>query len=401
MNYKYKNIRIQLIMAYIDNLDGQMEIYNNFDDMNLQETLLRGIYRHGFEKPSEIQKRGIVLISKGGDVIVQSQSGTGKTGTFIIGILNIIDYALKEGQAIVLVPTRELAIQVVDVCKSIGSLTSVKPILCVGGSHVEENKRDLQANYPKIVIGTPGRVLDMIDKKCINPKFIKTFVIDEADEMLSTGFINTIQDIVRMMPSSTQMCLFSATLPDEIKNLANEFMVNPTTIYIKPEEISLDGIRQFYIQANDEYQKFEIFKELFGILTVNQTIVYINTKRGADMLRDKLQKENYSVSVIHSQMTPQERSYVMNEFKQGKSKVLISTDLLARGIDIQQVSVVINYELPHNVENYIHRIGRSGRFGRKGTAINIVLNREYYKLGEITKYYGGVIYPFPENYSDF
>lgn len=381
---------------------SEVEVYSDFWDMDLQEPLLRGVLKHGFEKPSEIQKRGIVLISKGGDVIVQSQSGTGKTGTFVIGILNVMDYTLNECQGIILVPTRELAIQVYEVCKSIGSLTPVKPILCVGGSHIDDNKRELQVQSPKIIIGTPGRVYDIIKRNYINPQYTRTMVMDEADEMLSFGFLNQIRDIIQIFPKDTQICLFSATIPDEMKDITDRFMTKPTKIYIKPEQLSLEGIRQFYILTKDEYAKYDVFKDLFGIITVNQTMVYVNSKKGADMLRDKLQRENYAVSVIHSQMTPQERSTVMNEFRQGISKVLISTDLLARGIDIQQVSVVINYELPYNnIENYIHRIGRSGRFGRKGTAINIVSNREYSRLEDITRYYGAIIAPFPENYNDF
>jgi superfamily II DNA/RNA helicase len=382
--------------------DTDIEIVNDFDDMGLKEPLLRGIYGYGFEVPSDIQKKGIVLISKKEDIIVQSRSGTGKTGTFIIGLLNIINETLNECQAIVLVPTRELAIQVADVCKNLGLYTNIKPVLCVGGSHVDENRRELECKFPKIIIGTPGRVQDIMNRKYFNEKFVASLVMDEADELLSQGFISQVRSIIRVLPKTTSISLFSATLSEEVKDITLNFMSNPKKILVKHDEVSLEGIRQFYILTNNDEDKYGVFKDLFSIVTVDQTMVYVNSKKSADMLQSRLTSEHYSVSVIHSQMSSTERSDVMEDFRNGRSRVLISTDLLARGIDVQRVSVVINYEIPYkNMESYIHRVGRSGRFGRKGTAINIVSKNEYSTLEKICSHYGASIVAFPSDFADF
>lgn len=380
-----------------------MEKITNFDDMNLKEKLLRGIYAYGFENPSEIQSKGIPLMLKGGDMIAQSQSGTGKTGTFVIATLNKIDYAYNGCQAIILVPTRELAIQVVDVCARLGSYTPVKAVLCIGGMQVEDNKRELDQHAPIVAIGTPGRIADMIHQKYIDCNYVETLVMDEADEMLSSGFQDQITEIMKSLYKGTQICLFSATLSEEILKITTQFMKNPSSILVKTQELSLEGIRQFYINARDIEGKYTALCDLFGILMINQTMIYVNSKKSADILQHRLERDKFSVSVIHSQMSAQERSDIMKDFRNGHSKVLISTDLLARGIDVQQVSIVINYEIPYidNIDNYIHRIGRSGRFGRKGTALNLVTDREYSRLADITKYYSTTIQALPADYNDF
>lgn len=379
-----------------------VEEYNDFDDMGLKENLLRGVYGYGFEKPSDIQQKGIVLIGRGGDVIVQSRSGTGKTGTFILSILNKIDETKNDCQAVVLVPTRELADQVQNVCKNLSIHMNIHTILCVGGSSLDENRREFDVKKPKIIIGTPGRLFDVMSRSFFNPDTVSILVMDEADELLSDGFVNQIRDILKKFMSTCQLCLFSATMSDEVRRITEKFMVNPTRLLMRDDEVSLEGIRQFYILVDSEEKRYETFKDLFDSLTISQTMVYVNSKKAADYLQDRMLNENYSVSTIHSQMSTAERADVMRQFRNLKTRVLISTDLLARGIDVQSVSVVINYEIPYkNIENYVHRIGRSGRFGRKGTAINIVLRREYESLIKICNHYGAVINQFPENFTDF
>lgn len=388
--------------AHNYNDSESIESVTDFDDMNLNENLLRGIYGYGFERPSEIQQKGIPLICKGGDVIVQSKSGTGKTGTFIVSILNRIDSTVNECQSVVLVPTRELAIQVQNVCKDIGCYMNVHPIVCVGGSSIDDNRKDLEVKKPKIIIATPGRLLDIINRRYFNPSSVRNIVMDEADELLSDGFVDQIRSILRELSKNCQICLFSATMSEQVRQITQKFMINPIRILLKEEEVSLEGIKQFYIVLDSEESKYETFKDLFGMLTVSQTIVYVNSKRAADDLTSRLLRDNYPVASIHSQMSPSERSSVMRNFRNLKFKVLIATDLIARGIDVQNVAIVINYEVPHkNLESYIHRIGRSGRFGRKGTAINLVLRREYESLTNICTKYGAIINQFPDSYTDF
>lgn len=379
-------------------MEEEIKVYENFDEMNLKESLLRGIYKYGFEKPSDIQKQGIVLVTSGKDVVIQAKSGTGKTGTFLIGLLNNINESELTHQAMVLLPTIELAKQVFEVCKALAHYTKIKTVISIGGEPIQENINNLSTNNPTIIIGTPGRLRELMEKNIINRRTLITFAIDEADEMLSQGFVDTVRDIVSMIPKKTQICLFSATLPTEIVELTNKFMRDPIKILIKPEELTLDGIKQYYIISGNNDEKYELFKDLFHLTTINQTIVYVNSKKLAVTLRNKLELDNFTVSIIHSKMTHPERDYVMNEFRKGNIKLLISTDLLSRGIDIQSVYIVINYELPfRNVESYLHRIGRSGRFGRKGVAINLVNRKDYHLLENITKYYSTIIDPFPEN----
>ncbi|CAN1340276.1 Eukaryotic initiation factor 4A-14 [Linum perenne] len=287
--------------------------------MGLQENLLRG-----FEKPSAIQQRGIVPFCKGLDVIQQAQSGTGKTATFCSGILQQLDYALVECQALVLAPTRELAQQIEKVMRA---------------------------------LGTPGRVFDMLRRQSLRADSIKMFVLDEADEMLSRGFKDQIYDIFQLLPPKIQVGVFSATMPPE----------------------ALDITRT---------------------LAITQSVIFVNTRRKVDWLTDKMRSRDHTVSATHGDMDQNTRDIIMREFRSGSSRVLITTDLLARGIDVQQVSLVINYDLPTQPENYLHRIGRGGRFGRKGVAINFVTSDDERMLYDIQKFYNVVIEELPANVAD-
>uniref|UniRef100_A0A8C7X0T6 RNA helicase n=1 Tax=Oryzias sinensis TaxID=183150 RepID=A0A8C7X0T6_9TELE len=359
------------------------EITDNFDDMNLKETLLRGIYAYGFEKPSAIQQRAIIPCIKGYDVIAQAQSGTGKTATFAISILQQLDIEQKETQALVLAPTRELA-QQVFVLKS-----------CL-----DAEIQKLQAEAPHIVVGTPGRVFDMLNRRHLSPKWIKMFVLDEADEMLSRGFKDQIYEIFQKLSTNIQVVLLSATMPADVLEVTKKFMRDPIRILVKKEELTLEGIKQFYINVEREEWKLDTLCDLYETLTITQAVIFLNTRRKVDWLTEKMHARDFTVSALHGDMDQKERDVIMREFRSGSSRVLITTDLLARGIDVQQVSLVINYDLPTNRENYIHRIGRGGRFGRKGVAINFVTEEDKRILRDIETFYNTTVEEMPMNVAD-
>merc|ERR1712045_733749 len=367
--------------------------------MNLKEELLRGIYAYGFEKPSAIQQRAIVPCIKGLDVIAQAQSGTGKTATFSISILQKIDTSLRECHALILAPTRELAQQIQKVVMSLGDYMGAQCHACIGGTSVRGDVRKLDAGQ-HIVVGTPGRVYDMISRKVLRPTDIKQFVLDEADEMLSRGFKDQIYDVFRFLNQEIQVILLSATMPQEVLEVTTRFMRDPVRILVKKEELTLEGIRQFYISVEREEWKLDTLCDLYETLTITQAITYCNKRRKVDFLADQLTKRDFTISTMHAELDQSERDLVMREFRSGSSRVLISTDLLARGIDVQQVSLVINFDLPPNMENYLHRIGRSGRFGRKGVAINFVTNNDVRVMKDIEKFYHTQIEEMPMDIAD-
>jgi len=374
-------------------------VFESFDDYDLNENLLRGIYSYGFEKPSAIQQRGIKPILDGRDTIGQAQSGTGKTATFVIGVLERINLNSNTCQGLILAPTRELADQIMKVALAFGDYMKVKCHTCIGGTLVRDDIAKLRAGQ-HLVVGTPGRVFDMIGKGYLRVDHLVTFVLDEADEMLSRGFKDQIHDIFKTLPPSVQVCLFSATMPPDILDLTSKFMRDAVRILVKKDELTLEGIRQFYVAIEREEWKLETLCDLYETLTITQAIIYCNTRRKVDFVSDQLQRHDHTVSVMHSDLNQEERSLVMKEFRSGSSRVLVSTDLLARGIDVQQVSLVVNYDLPSSMENYLHRIGRSGRFGRKGAAINFVTNSDVRPMREIEKYYHTQIEEMPMNIAD-
>ena len=371
----------------------------NFEDLNIKDDLLRGIYALGFEKPSVIQQKAILPVLDGHDVIAQAQSGTGKTATFSIGMLNNIDTSTNSTQGLILAHTRELALQIQTVLKGLSNFMKVSYNLCVGGTLIKDNIDELLRN-PHIVIGTPGRVLDMINKKALNTRTLRLLIIDEADEMLSKIFSNQIYDIFRCLPNDIQVGLFSATMTPEFFNLTKHFMRNPVKILVKNEELTLEGIRQYYINVDKNEFKFPTLCDIYAACSISQTMIYCNARRAVDDLKSKLTQEQFSVECIHGDMTQEDRNRIMNEFRNGTCRVLISTDLLSRGIDVQQVSVVINYDLPNNIESYIHRIGRSGRFGRKGTAINFLTGYDLKRMEDIEKYYSTQVEELPSNFGE-
>jgi len=388
------------------NDDGEIqstwdEVHETFDDMNLNTKLVRGIYGYGFEKPSSIQQRAIVPCIKGMDVIAQAQSGTGKTATFAISILQGIDTSIKSVQALVLAPTRELANQIIKVITALGDYMDVECYACIGGTNVRKEIGMLKENGYQVIVGTPGRVLDMIaNRRAINASTIKMFVLDEADEMLSKGFKDGIYDIFRELPGEIQVILLSATMPDEVLDVTKRFMRNPATILVKRDELTLEGIRQFYVDVEKEDWKFETLVELYESLTIVQAVIFTNTRRKVDWLTDRMKAKEFVVSAMHGDMEQKERNVIMTEFRSGSSRVLITTDLLARGIDVQQVSLVINYDLPNQRETYIHRIGRSGRFGRKGVAINFITQDDVRVMRDIEQHYATKILELPDYVAD-
>jgi translation initiation factor 4A len=376
------------------------KVVTSFDDMGLRDDLLRGIYAYGFEKPSAIQQRGIMPILAGHDTIAQAQSGTGKTATFSISTLQLIDLKRKETQALILAPTRELAQQIQKVARALGDFLNITSHACIGGTLVRDDIKILRDGV-QVVVGTPGRVYDMINRNAMSLAHCVVFVLDEADEMLSRGFKDQIYDVFQHLPPKVQVCLFSATMPTEILEISQRFMRDPIRILVKKDELTLEGIKQFYVAVEQEDWKLETLCDLYETLTITQAIIYCNTRRRVDWLTDKMQQRDFTVSSMHGDMSSQERELIMKEFRSGSSRVLITTDLLARGIDVQQVSLVINYDLPAgNRENYIHRIGRSGRFGRKGVAINFVTSEDVRAMREIEAFFGTQIEEMPMNVAD-
>lgn len=375
------------------------EVCESFDAMNLREDLLRGIYGYGYEKPSAIQQRAIMPIVQGRDCIAQAQSGTGKTATFSVSILQNINTQTRQCQALVLAPTRELAQQIVKVVLALGDFMQIKVHGCIGGTAVRDDIQTLR-NGVHMVVGTPGRCYDMIQRKALLMDDLRIFCLDEADEMLGRGFKEQIYDIFKFLPETIQVALFSATMPLEVLEVTQKFMRDPVRILVKKDELTLDGIKQFYIAVEHEEWKFDTLCDLYDTLTITQAIIYCNTRKKVDYLTDKMKAKDFTVSSMHGDMDQRERDLIMREFRSGSSRVLITTDLLARGIDVQQVSLVINFDLPTDRENYIHRIGRGGRFGRKGVAINFITLGDEQYLEDIKNFYHTEVNEMPENLAD-
>ena len=374
------------------------ETVETFDELNLKSELLRGIYGYGFEKPSAIQQKAILPIIKQRDVIAQAQSGTGKTAAFAIGSLQLVDVTKDEIQCLVLSPTRELAQQTSIVYQFLGECLKVKVTLLIGGTKVGADLDKLKEG-PQVLVGSPGRVLDLIRRKQISLAYLQTFILDEADEMLSKGFIENIKEIISLIPTTTKILLFSATMPKEIVEITTKFMKDPAKILVKNEELTLEGIKQYYVYLKKE-DKLDVLMQIYRGIEIAQAIIYCNSKRSVDFVSEELKKKGHMVSSIHGDLKQFERDQVMRDFRNGATRVLITTDLLARGIDVYQVSLVINYELPREKETYIHRIGRSGRFGRKGNAINFVTPAEKDELDIIQKFYNTTIEALPSDLSE-
>eukprot|EP00756_Hemistasia_phaeocysticola_P047602 Hpha_TRINITY_DN22079_c0_g1::TRINITY_DN22079_c0_g1_i1::g.112128::m.112128/K13025/EIF4A3, FAL1; ATP-dependent RNA helicase len=372
----------------------------DFNDMGLRPELLRGLVAYGFEHPSAIQQRAMLPFIKGRDLIAQSQSGTGKTSMLALGVLQTVDQKIRETQALILSPVRELAVQTQRLCMALGDQTAISAHACIGGRSLAEDIRRLDMGV-QIVSGTPGRVIDMIKRRNLRVRNIKVLVLDEADEMLNKGFKDQIYDVYRYLPPTTQVVLISATLPAEVLDMTSKFMTEPVRILVKRDELTLDGIRQFFVAVEQEEWKFDTLCDLYDTLTITQAVIFVNTKKKADWLTAKLRRADFTVTCMHGDMVQADRELIMSEFRRGKSRVLITSDMWSRGMDVQQVSLVINYDLPQTRELYIHRIGRSGRYGRKGVAINFVKQDDIKILRDIEQYYSTQIDEMPMNVGEF
>jgi len=372
------------------------KIITGWEDCVKNENLLRGIYAYGFENPSPIQAKAIYPMTCKRDVIAQAQSGTGKTGAFTIGSLSLVDPAVNKTQAILMAPTHELASQTTVVCNSISSHMNICVKKFVGGTPVMEDRRSIDEQTPHVVVGCPGRIFDLIRRGFIDARNVRIFVVDEADEMLSKGFKDQIQSIFQWLPNDVQVGIFSATLTREVMELTPKFMRDPVEITMTADKLTLEGIRQYYIACDYDDDKFDALKKLFRLISVNQCIIYCNSVNRVSQLCQAMHAEGFAVDCIHRNMSKVERDEAFRNFRSGQTRFLVSSNITARGIDVQQVSVVINFDITPDPHTYLHRIGRSGRWGRKGTAINFITQRDTRIMRDIENYYRIRIDPLPE-----
>ena len=380
--------------------DSKEQVTHSWDELEIDKNILRGIFGYGFESPSPIQQRAIKPVIDGRDVIAQAQSGTGKTATFTIGALQRVNISEHSTQVLILSPTRELTTQTSKVISGIGSfMDGLKIQTIFGGSRIEEGSSFSTKNIPHIICGCPGRVYDMMRRDRISTNNIKLIILDEADEMLSSGFKEQVYNIFQYLNSDIQVCLFSATLPDEISIITEKIMRNPIKIYVKREQLTLEGISQYYVAVNDDREKYATLKDIFSFLTLSHTIIYCNSIKRVQDLFEAMCEDGFPVCRIHSNMDKSERDKSFNDFRSGISRVMISSNVTARGIDVQQVSVVINFDLPKCVHTYLHRIGRSGRWGRKGVGINFITRRDVMQIKKIEEHYSTQITEMSENLS--
>lgn len=379
----------------VDDIQANVLAIPTFEAMGLKEDLLKGMYSFGYKQPTAIQKRFIVPFLNGRDVIAQASSGTGKTSAFCVCLLQACNPQTRETQALILSPTRELAVQTQDLCNSIGHHMGLTAYACIGGRSADEDVRRLDSGV-HIVSGTPGRVFEMIRRKSLRVNGLKTLVLDEADEMLGKGFKAQIHDIYRMVPP-LQVILVSATLPADVLEMTEKFMTEPASILVKRDEITVDSIKQYFVSVDEEKNKYNVLMELYDSLTIAHAVVFCNTRKKVEQLSKRMTRDKFTVSAMHGEMLQAERDEIMRQFRDGHSRVLITTDLWARGIDVEQVSLVLNYDVPLSREQYIHRIGRTGRMGRTGLAITFVRRDELRLLRDIEQFYATQIEELPAN----
>ena len=396
-------LHITTQMADTNELNGssgeveEVKVYTSFEEMELEEDLLRGIMSHGFEKPSKIQEKAIMPMKEGRDIIAQAQSGTGKTGAFVIGALSKVDPTVKKVQVLILVHVHELARQISKVASSIGQAMKINVLCATGGPPVRDDIKALEAGA-QFVVGTPGRIYDLANRNALDRSQIKVLIMDEADQMLEDLFYKQVMCILEKgFPVTTQVALFSATMPEQVVAVADKILRNPVRILIAPSSVRLEGIQNFYVPLDRPDYKVDCVLDLYKNLSITQAVIFCNKRQTVDMLGSEMLKYGFPVTCIHGELDKNERLNKMKEFLTGKTRVMISTDMLARGIDVQQVSLVINFDIPTVRESYIHRTGRAGRFGRKGTTINLILPEEESIVKDISEHYGVSIVPLPED----
>ena len=349
-----------------------------FEDMQLSKKVLNAVRDMGFEEPSPIQAQTIPLALEGHDVIGQAQTGTGKTAAFGIPTIEQIDEKNKYIQALVLTPTRELAIQIAEEFNKIGKYKRVKTLPVYGGQMIDRQIRALRFGV-KVVVGTPGRLIDHIRRNTIKLDHVKMLILDEADEMLDMGFIEDIEEIMSNVAQgeNRQTLLFSATMPAPIEKLARSYMHNPQKVMISREQLTVPSVDQLYFETRD---KFEGLCRVLDIEDSGKYIIFCRTKKNVDDLQASLQVRGYMAGSLHGDMSQAQRDRVMRRFREGKLEILIATDVAARGIDIDDISHVINFDIPQDHESYVHRIGRTGRAGRTGIAVTFIEPKEYRQL---------------------
>ena len=371
----------------------------NFDDLNLNEKILKSIYLYGYKQPSKIQIKGIESINTGKDCILQSQSGTGKTATYLLGVINNLDV---NKISLIITPTRELAEQVYNVAINLAKYTDYNIIKCIGGTDINELRKTLFSAH--LIIGTIGRIYHMIIDKKININKLKIIVLDEADELLSNGINDKLKSIFAMIPINIQLILISATMSLDVFNFSKEHMFEPIKVLLKNTEIMVELISQFYLDVEVEENKFDTLLDLYNLISTSQTIIFCNTINKIEWLEQNLKTNNFTASTIHSNMTQVDRDKIVKEFREGTTRILITTDLLSRGIDICDVNMVINYDIPVNKECYVHRIGRTGRFDKKGVAITLIKMKDQSDVkiyNKLKNYYKIDIKEMPPNINIF
>ena len=356
-----------------------------FDELQLDERILRAVADMGFEEASPIQAQAIPVQMEGRDIIGQAQTGTGKTAAFGIPLLQKVDPKSKKLQAIALCPTRELAIQVADEIRRLAKyMHGVKVLPIYGGQDIVKQIRSLK-DGTQIIIGTPGRVMDHMRRKTVKFDHIQTLVMDEADEMLNMGFLEDMETILSQLPEERQTVMFSATMPQAIADIAHKFQKEPVTVKVVKKELTVPKVTQYYYEVKPK-TKVEVMCRLLDMYAPKLSVVFCNTKKGVDELVQALQGRGYFAEGLHGDLKQIQRDRVMNSFRNGRTDILVATDVAARGIDVDDVEAVFNYDLPQDDEYYVHRIGRTGRAGREGIAFSFVVGKEVYKLRDIQRY---------------
>lgn len=366
----------------------------DFEDFFLKRELLMGIFEKGFEKPSPIQEEAIPIILQNRNVLARAKNGTGKTAAYIIPCLEKSDTSLNHIQVLVLIPTRELALQTSAIVKEIGKHMGIRCMVTTGGTSLKDDIMRLY-NTVHIIVATPGRILDLASKNVADLSKCRTIVMDEADKLLSPEFQPVLEQIIALCDPSHQICLFSATFPVTVKTFCQKFVPNPYSINLM-DELTLRGITQFYAYV-EERQKVHCLNTLFSKLEINQSIIFCNSVNRVELLAKKITELGYSCYYIHAKMQQANRNRVFHEFRNGATRHLVTSDLFTRGIDIQSVNVVINFDFPKNSETYLHRIGRSGRFGHLGLAVNLITYDDRHSLRRVEHELGTEIRPIPAN----
>ncbi|WP_283214680.1 DEAD/DEAH box helicase [Paenibacillus sp. HWE-109] len=354
-----------------------------FQEFGLEPAILRAVTEMGFEESTPIQEKTIPLAMEGRDLIGQAQTGTGKTAAFGIPLIHKINTKEERISALIMCPTRELAIQVAEEIEKLGRFKGIRSLPIYGGQDIVKQIRALKKK-PQIIIGTPGRLLDHINRKTIKLDDVQTVILDEADEMLDMGFMDDIQSILKLVPEERHTMLFSATMPANIQKLAQQFLRNPEHVSVIPKQVSAPLIDQAYIELHEK-QKFEALSRLIDMEAPDLAIIFGRTKRRVDELAEALQKRGYAAEGLHGDLSQNQRDNVMRKFRDGSIDVLVATDVAARGLDVSGVTHVINFDLPQDPESYVHRIGRTGRAGKEGTAWTFVTPREIDHLHFIEK----------------